>query len=510
MKRRPQIIGFVMIINILFLIPIPLPSFQTSISDESFFPLSENNPIIQQAITYLKQHQADDGSIGGFHISPWVSMAFAAVNEDSPEFDKLTQYLLKNIDLLNQSGKPSDWQRHILGILARNNSLIHTKTPWLTEKLFSFYQQNQFGEPNNIYDDCFGLFALIGITNNSLNQTMIKSIKETIKEKQQENGGWNDVDTTSIAIMALRLSEEPINSTVFQNAYSFIKNHQDETGGFISWESVNTATTAWAISALTTLSYEMMQTIWNTSTANPLDFLLSMQQPDGSFNYTSSSETNSLWMTAYAIIALRGKSFPVTFLSVKSVENTDINDHYKKNDEDSIDYSNERKSDQSNHSDDCKSYKNHYFHILKPNINGVYINNKFLNVKTQRPIIIGPTTFIVKTNASIDFVTFSIDNKIQQIRYSEPFTFTYDEKRLCTSLILSVKGYTLRDGLTEQQLINWTDQIRFAKEIRENEKLNQIFSFFELLKQFENWLFPDCYHDLKRYLYINPFSIWAK
>ncbi len=175
MKRRPQILGFVMIINILLLIFTPLLSSKTSILDESFFPLSENNPTIQQAITYLKKHQANDGSIGGFHISPWVSMAFATVNDDSDEFDKLADYLLSTIDLLNQSGKPSDWQRHILGILARNNSIIHTKTPWLTDKLLSFYQEKQFGESNNIYDDCFGLFALTSITNNTLNQTMITS-----------------------------------------------------------------------------------------------------------------------------------------------------------------------------------------------------------------------------------------------------------------------------------------------------------------------------------------------
>lgn len=505
MKQYSQIIGFIMIINILFFIPGPLFSEQLSNSDESFFPLSKNNPVIRQAITYLKQYQSDDGSIGGFHISPWVAMAFATVDDNSDEFDKLTEYLLSTIDLLNRSGKPSDWQRHILGILARNNSLIYNKTPWFKEKLLSFYQENQFGEPNNIYDDCFGLFALASITNNSLNHTMITSLKETIKDKQQENGGWNDVDTTAIAIMALRICEEPMNSTVFQNAYSFIMDHKDETGGFASWGSVNTATTAWAISALTTLSYDMMQTIWNTLSASPLEFLLSMQQPNGSFNYTLSSETNSLWMTAYAIIALRGEAFPVNYLSIVSHNNTNTSNNHEKNEENIIDYSDEIDSDQTNLAKHSQVYKKPYFHILKPSIDGIYINNKFLNVNTPKPVLIGSTTFVVKTNASIDFVTFSINNRIQQIIYNEPFIFTYNEKTLCTSLVLSVKGYTLQDGITEQQFINWIEQIKLAIQKMESGNLNHLFSFFALLINFENWLFPSQYHDLQHYLYINPF-----
>ena len=322
-KNSRQIIAFILTISFLLISYNGCHDVLGSPPDYTSFPLHKNHPIIINAINYLKNQQAPEGSIGGFSISPWVSMAFASVGDNSESFDRLTQYLFTSMNKLNDSEKATDWQRHILGLAARNNSLVQSKKAVFTEKIMSFYTNNQFGKEQNIYDDCFGLFALSCLTNNSINQTIQSNLKHSILNMQKDNGGWNDVDTTALALMALNIVGEPKNSSYILNAVNFLKNNQHPSGGFTSWGSTNTASTAWALSALTTLNASLDEYIWNSSVHNAVDFLLSMQHPNGSFKYTNSSAFNPEWMTAYAIIALRGKSFPVTILSSDNTQDDD-------------------------------------------------------------------------------------------------------------------------------------------------------------------------------------------
>ena len=466
------------------------------------FPLPKDHPVITSAISYLKNQQQSDGSIGGFSISSWVAMAFASVNDTSASFNHLTDYLLSSIDLLNESDKATDWQRHILGLAARNNSRIQQKKPFLTEKLLSFYSDNQFGEKNNIYDDCFGVFSLACLKNNTINQTLGTKIKQTILEKQEDTGGWNDVDTTALAIMALRVIGISEDSDAIQSAVDFLKDQQDATGGFTSWGAPNTASTAWTISALTTLNTSMSEFIWNATYPTCLDFLLSMQQPNGCFNYTESSHLNPEWMTAYAIIALRGTSFPVTILFSDEKET-----HGSSDQNDSNDSKEGTEKDEDDNTEPTDSFQNDmtqnqpYFYVHSPRITGIYMNNRFFHLSTKKPVLIGSNTFIIHTNATLDMVVFSINNQVYHIDTSFPYTCTYQADNFVQHLHLYVHGYKIRSDLTEQQSNEWIVQIKQAKQQSKNCYYNS--TLLKKLNDFNQWLILEQYTDHQSYWYVN-------
>lgn len=474
-------------------------SLTTNPINQFSFPLSKDHSIIIRAVNYLKNQQNEDGSIGGLSVSSWVAMAFASVNDNSYEFDRLTSYLLDSIEELQDSEKATDWQRHILGIFARNNSQVRTKNQVLTDKLWSFYHNHQFGEENNIYDDCFGLFSLTCLTNRSINQTVLQNLQFTILEKQQSNGGWNDVDTTTLAIMALRITGLPNNASQLLHAYHYLKNHLNSSGGFTSWGSTNTASTAWAISALNTFNETMKQLIWNSS-SSPLEYLLRMQQPDGSFNYTESSKLHPEWMTAYAIIALRGKSYPVTFFYTDDDQTNEPND--STNDE-----PNEQQDEEENNPTTPNQKQNHsknnqpYFYIRSPHLNGIYINNFFISMNTKKPILIGNITISIKTNAPIDQVLFSINDRPYQKDQTSPFSFTYQSTVFFETITVKAYGFAIQKNLTEHKLISWIQQLQ-QTHTDKTYHLNK--SYLQNLKEFTQWLIPLHYEDFQSYLVLNP------
>jgi len=497
----------VLIISISFVLISLGPFFhiKASPSDTSVFPLPKDHYVITNAISYLKNQQLSDGSIGGFSISPWVAMAFASANDTSASFDQLTQYLIASIEKLNESEKATDWQRHILGIAAINNSLIQEKKPFLTEKLWSFYTNNQFGEKHNIYDDCFGVFSLACLTNNSINQTIRTQLKQTILEKQEDIGGWNDVDTTALAIMALRIIGVSENSENIQKAVSFLKEQQDANGGFTSWGSTNTASTAWTISALTTLNTSINEFIWNASYPTCLDFLLNMQQSDGSFKYTESSHLNPEWMTAYAIIALRGKSFPVTILFSYEKEtdtSSDPNDTKNGTDEETDLDEDDDKTESGDSFQNNTLQNQPFFYIHYPHLNGIYINNGYIHFSTKKPLLIGKITFTIHTNATLDMVVFSLNNDVYHIDYSYPFTFTYQSDEFYQYLHLHAYGVTLRNNLTKQKISEWILRIKQAKQQEKNYYCNDF--FLKELNDFNQWLISEYYTDHQPYWYLNP------
>lgn len=467
------------------------------------FPLPKNHSAIKKAITYLKSQQSTDGSIGGLSISAWAAMAFASVNDHSDSFNNLTRYLLTSLNTLNQTDKATDWQRHILGITAGNNSIIKEKKTFFIKKIKQYYKNKQFGEENNIYDDCFGLFALASLTNNSINQQIKKNLQHTILENQQSHGGWNDVDTTAIAIMALQLTGEPVNSSHMKKAYTYLKKQQSKFGGFASWGSANTASTAWAISALTSLNSTTTSFIWNSSKPTPIEYLLSLQQLDGSFNYTPDSSLHPTWMTSYAIIALRGKTFPVTFLASNQNQTTepDNNENEKNDNSDNTKIPTPKQLPLPSKK---KERNQQYLFTISPMINGVYFNNNYLSLNTRKPIYIGSITFTIQTNASIDIVTFSLNNHQVHVDTIPPFTFTYNSKIIYPRIEITAKGFTVQKNISNQDL---ETKIKLLIQAKNHLHTHSYHAFLNQLNEFKRWLLPAIYKtDSYQFAYINLFK----
>jgi len=308
MKRI--IATFMVLLICVTLINIPTDIFCSVTADPSEdYPYQPTDEIIIQALDYLRIQQSVDGSIGGFAVTSWAAMTIAASEEDAHDWGNLVEYLRENADRIDDD-KATDWERQVLAIVACEENPRDFGGIDYIAKVESFFDGEQIGHLANLYDDFFGILALIasGIEKDS---SIIQTVRIYIKQKQHENGGWGDVDSTAAAIMALIASGEHSSSVSIMNALSFIKTTQVESGGFQSWGTANAASTAWAVSAIVAAQQDPTSEDWNKNDNTPIDFLISLRQENGCFNWAEGQSMNPEWMTSYVIPALLGKSYPI-------------------------------------------------------------------------------------------------------------------------------------------------------------------------------------------------------
>jgi len=268
------------------------------------FPLSHQHPAIVKGIDFLKTQVDDDGCITSVSVTAWVAMALASSGENLSAWGTTKQYLIDTVDLLNES-LATDWERHCLALVAFGVDPTNVSGIDVVERIKGFYAHGQIGLENNSYDDCFGILALrsCGVPKND---EIINSTMNVIQGEQQPDGGWGDVDTTAVAILALTAYEPLETTSHIQQAIDFIQSKQTEEGGFFSWGCTNTASTSWVLCSLSSLQENPFLETWKKNNHNPVDFLLELQQTDGSFLYSENTSMNPECMTAYALIALTG------------------------------------------------------------------------------------------------------------------------------------------------------------------------------------------------------------
>lgn len=139
-----------------------------------------------------------------------------------------------------------------------------------------------------------------------------------IKTLQNPDGGWpitpgglSSPDMTAAAIMALASSGNSASDEV-RRALVFLKSAQHDDGGFsMEGGSSDCASTAWVVMALNSIGENPNGAKWNKENT-PLGRLIRFQQPDGRFHYMDGRDQNPVWMTAYAVVAISGKTFPVS------------------------------------------------------------------------------------------------------------------------------------------------------------------------------------------------------
>lgn len=273
------------------------------------YPFGPSDEVIVDALEYLSNQQTTEGSIGGFSTSAWAAMAIAADGENPHEWGNLVEYLQNNVDMLDPD-KATDWERQTLAIVACNENPRDFGGIDYVEKIESFYDGNQIGSASNLYDDFFGILALIsaGMDKEAL---IIQNVITYIKDQQDSDGGWGDVDSTAVAVMALIAAGEDHESETIQDALCFMKGLQTEDGGFQSWGTTNAASTSWAVDAIVATGEDPTSNEWENNGNNPVDYLVSLQQENGCFNWTINQNLSPEWMTSYVIPALLGVPYPV-------------------------------------------------------------------------------------------------------------------------------------------------------------------------------------------------------
>lgn len=249
--------------------------------------------------------------------SPWAVMGLSALGIQSTETD-----FLKNVN----GNSAIDFEAPILALASLNKDPRTFGTQNLVEKLKSFKTQNQLGDPSTVNDDIFGILALVS-SGEPLTDSSVLNSKNFILQNQNSDGGWgfaissgSDSNMTAAAILALKAAGLSANDLQIQKALSYLKTTQNSDGGFTydPTSSYGTASdsssTSWVLWALNALNID--QASWSKEGHTPFEYLISTQIQNGSFEYQKDSGENSLspTNTAYAVIALEGKTLPLKTL----------------------------------------------------------------------------------------------------------------------------------------------------------------------------------------------------
>ncbi len=325
---------------------------------------------VTDALQFLRDKQTPaSGSIGGFSTTAWAMLAFSAGRKDP---DIKTKYGRTSAGYL--SGYPSipyndfvlatfeDCARTLLAIstLGDADPTNFGNVNYLT-MVKSYHDGVQFNDPTSVNDDALGILALTACGDRSAAKRIDKS-RGYIISHQNGDGGWSkiieeparnvtegnttdgnttdgnatngnttngnatieiisDIKITSLAIQALVAAGESSNSDVILNASAFLRRNTGADGNLS--DAITTASAVQAILAIGKDPSEWRITSINDS-STPIDYLLSLQQPDGSFNYTANISFFPRYTTAKVIPALAASPYPPRITDIDSYPLPDI------------------------------------------------------------------------------------------------------------------------------------------------------------------------------------------
>jgi energy-coupling factor transport system substrate-specific component len=164
----------------------------------------------------------------------------------------------------------------------------------------------------------FAVFALRAV-GHSASFPPIRKAAGWIERQQNGDGGFgfgahgsrSDVDDTGAALQALAVAGAR-NRGVLSRAVGYLTRSQGADGGFpqqYGGES-NAQSTAWAVQGLIAAGVNPASARHKGS-RSPTAYLESLIAPNGSVRYSRTSAQTPAWVTAQALVALAGKTFPV-------------------------------------------------------------------------------------------------------------------------------------------------------------------------------------------------------
>jgi Squalene-hopene cyclase C-terminal domain len=173
-----------------------------------------------------------------------------------------------------------------------------------------------------VNDTIFAVFALAPIQEPAA-QAAIQPAADWIESAQHASGGWSwsvdstlsEVDMTGAAIQALVAAGRAGGEAV-RRGLAFLRAAQNPDGGFPGIpgaSEANVASTAWAVQAIWAVGEnpEGWRTGSGLQTEEPLDYMESLQEPDGHIRWKRSRDLNGVWMTAYTTPAFSGHHWPI-------------------------------------------------------------------------------------------------------------------------------------------------------------------------------------------------------
>jgi hypothetical protein len=186
----------------------------------------------------------------------------------------------------------------------------------VAEVMLARARDNSFAHQVNL--TAFAILALRAAGHSS-GFRPIREAAGWIERQQGADGGFgfgghgspSDVDDTGATLQALAAAGAH-NARALGAAIGYLLRSQSADGGFpqrYGGES-NAQSTAWAVQGLIAAGRDPA-TVRRRGSRSPLGYLESLLAPGGSVRYSRTSAQTPVWVTAQAMIALAGKTFPV-------------------------------------------------------------------------------------------------------------------------------------------------------------------------------------------------------
>ncbi len=276
-------------------------------------------------LTFLTSAQNADGGFGGARgqvsselYTAWTAMGLAAAGRNPASVRRSGHSVLDSlraqVDTLQGLG---DAERTILAARACGASAYSfAGRNLVAEVLRARASDDSFDHQVNL--TAFAIFALRAV-GHSPGFPAIREAAGWIERQQSSDGGFSfgshgspsDVDDTGAALQALA-DAGARDRRLLGAAADYLIRSQGLDGGFpqqYGGES-NAQSTAWAIQGLIAAGYDP-GAIRRRGSRTPIGYLESLRAPDGSIRYSRTGAQTPVWVTAQALIALAGRTFPV-------------------------------------------------------------------------------------------------------------------------------------------------------------------------------------------------------
>jgi energy-coupling factor transport system substrate-specific component len=288
-------------------------------------PSAASAASLSRELGYLASAQNPDGGYGAStsqHSSGlytgWVAMGFAAAGRNPASVRRNGHSLLDSLrGEASTVASLGDIERTVLALRACGASAYSfAGRNLVAEVLHARSGDGSFEHLVNL--SSFAVFALRAV-GHSASFGPIRKAAGWIERQQNADGGFgfgthgsrSDVDDTGAALQALAAAGAR-NRGVLARAVAYLMRSQGADGGFpqeYGGES-NAQSTAWAVQGLIAAGVNP-GSVRHKGSRSPVAYLQSLLAPNGSIRYSRTSAQTPAWVTAQALIALAGKTFPV-------------------------------------------------------------------------------------------------------------------------------------------------------------------------------------------------------
>jgi hypothetical protein len=155
----------------------------------------------------------------------------------------------------------------------------------------------------------------------ALSESVPVTALATLRDAMQPNGGWEwmagfgpDSNTTALVVQTLIAAGDEITSTEVMSGLAYLAQAQQDDGGFAydltSGGGSDANSTAYVVQALVAAGQDPTGEPWSVEGVTPIDYLLSLQLEDGSFEWQAGTGSN-LFATQQVVPALLQRPYPI-------------------------------------------------------------------------------------------------------------------------------------------------------------------------------------------------------